>query len=749
MIKISLRSIPTRLLKNINIITGLNRNDIINGLYTVAGTFLGPILITILFKQSDLFAVSLFGALFTIRSDPGGIYPKRLGTMIIGACLLIISYLSLTLVSNVPILIVCLILLWTFSASMLNVFGGIGTRIGTIAVIGIIIFMSTPTDMSHVWLRCCVIAFSAVWAIVIKLWAWPFRPHQPVRDAVADYYRAIRSVLKFIHSREKLMDAEDHCDGDIWQKRISMQRSRGIAYLMIRDLNGKFSLTTWKLYLLLKKADSLFTSQIALYESIKAVSFPNDKTSVQESVVRIMEITDNTLMHVAESIQFDKPVGVKRDLEIGLHELGVCLANLQKKPPETGDYAALLNARYIFSILEQNIGVLKNMIEIIHHEDIKLPARTAKPSRQHSVFTEAWHLLADNISLKSHVFSHSLRLSVTLSIATFIYTFYQIPHGYWMPLTVAIILKPDFHTSRQRVSERVLGTIAGGILAFMTAAFIHDGLALLLLAIVFLFLSSAYYSRSYGIYAFFWTPVVVFLNDLNHIGNWTVALERIAFTLAGGILGVIALYLFLPQWEKTRLPDQIARALSANRRFIYAIVDMYSGKTNQSIDIEQMRQQAIRECTNASAAWQRFANEPESKRENFKRFYGLIRYNQQLCDVLTALSLEYPKLSENDALPGVRLLLQQFIETLHAIEIAVLSRRQMESEANFENNRVIVQNEILRSIEIHTLGLTDNPMNARYSDLAKDYTPFRINLQRLTQSMEGLYQTVGATKMFS
>ncbi|MHB8077300.1 FUSC family protein [Desulfosporosinus fructosivorans] len=245
---------------------------------------------------------------------------------------------------------------------------------------------------------------------------------------------------------------------------------------------------------------------------------------------------------------------------------------------------------------------------------------------------------ADHFTWHSQILRHSLRLSATLSIATFIDVFFQIPHGHWLPLTVAIILKPDFHSSRQRAFQRVGGTMAGGILAFMITATIHNELILFPLIIVFLFLATINHSHNYGVYAFFWIPVIVFLLDLNHFGDWIVAMERISITFAGGILGIGALYLFLPQWEKVRLPEQIAKLLSANHNFMYEILNMYSGKSDQSADLEQIRQQTYRECINSSASLLRFSEEPKSKQANFENFSALIIYNRRLSTVLSALS---------------------------------------------------------------------------------------------------------------
>jgi len=309
-----LQSIKTRLRTNFNDIAGMKRSDIMNSLYMVLIITLCPALIAILFRQSEFFAVSFFGTLFTSLADPGGLYRIRIRTMALGAGLLIISSLLAALVGQQPILLVCSMLFWVFISSMLNVYGkSIGSRLSSIAIVSFILFTAQTQDLSGALPHCLIIAASASWVIACKLWKWPFKPNQPVREAVANYYRLLSSRLILVLSRENEAYVPGPGDKDILQNSIQMVRN--LAYLVIRDLKGTFNATTWKMYLLLRKADTLYTIQIALSESIKTASFQNYQSSVQKSVDQTVTDTDAILTHIASSIQHDKSVGVKSNFE--------------------------------------------------------------------------------------------------------------------------------------------------------------------------------------------------------------------------------------------------------------------------------------------------------------------------------------------------------------------------------------------------------------------------------------------------
>ena len=58
-----------------------------------------------------------------------------------------------------------------------------------------------------------------------------------------------------------------------------------------------------------------------------------------------------------------------------------------------------------------------------------------------------------------------LRLGTLLVFSVFVYKWFAIPHGYWLGLTLVVVMQPDYGATRQRVAERVLGTLLGSLLA--------------------------------------------------------------------------------------------------------------------------------------------------------------------------------------------------------------------------------------------------------------------------------------------
>ncbi len=77
--------------------------------------------------------------------------------------------------------------------------------------------------------------------------------------------------------------------------------------------------------------------------------------------------------------------------------------------------------------------------------------------------------LRANLTLNSAAFRHAIRLAVSLTIGESFGRMLDWRRSYWLPMTIAIVLKPDFTSTFSRGVLRLAGTLAG--LALATALF--------------------------------------------------------------------------------------------------------------------------------------------------------------------------------------------------------------------------------------------------------------------------------------
>jgi uncharacterized membrane protein YgaE (UPF0421/DUF939 family) len=155
--------------------------------------------------------------------------------------------------------------------------------------------------------------------------------------------------------------------------------------------------------------------------------------------------------------------------------------------------------------------------------------------------------IASNLSFRSIIFRHALRLAVASTIAVALFKLFRLERGYWLTITVLVIVKPVFADTRKRTGDRVLGSVAGGVLAALLAAGIHNLVILDLLLVVFSVLAYSNVRYHYGLFVFFLTPFVVLMIETVQPTHWYIVLIRIFDTLMGAAIALIVTYLLRPK----------------------------------------------------------------------------------------------------------------------------------------------------------------------------------------------------------
>ena len=107
-----------------------------------------------------------------------------------------------------------------------------------------------------------------------------------------------------------------------------------------------------------------------------------------------------------------------------------------------------------------------------------------------------------------------LRLVLCMMIAEVLERTLPIAHSYWIVMTVALVLKPDFGSVFVRGLQRGLGTVVGVVLGFGIVLLLPDPPLLLLGIAVMTAILPYAILRNYGMFSTFLTPLVLLLVEL-------------------------------------------------------------------------------------------------------------------------------------------------------------------------------------------------------------------------------------------
>jgi Predicted membrane protein len=677
----------------------VERTSMLNSIRITVVTVL-PIVMGVILKRPDLGMMGFLGGLYATLADVGGAYRTRAFSMSVATLGISLAAFVGTIVGWNVWLAAPLMFLCAFICSMLSMCGNVGSKIGFV-IIGIFIIVSgQPASFTLATERWLSFMLGGGWALLLTLWLWPWQPFQPMRDALAAYYQALGNFIDKACCANGVLPGES-ADSVRWNETISAERAHVIK---AHDLAHNFVVSSSsrretpsalsQLFLLLTlNADRLFDAAIALAESIEIAQTQLQDTAItvtlDDTVQRLSSLMQTLALNIKEGDALDE-ASFNRVLSQLVALETIVRQTLKGLQP---GYTTMAAFRNVLRLQRHVVEEVKSALGHVSRLNADLPSARlshAEPLNWSSLLQslrEGYHtgvgLLVDNLTPHSLTFRHALRLAISTSLMVAFYVPLNIPNGYWIPLTILFILKPDYGGTSTRAYQRVIGTVLGGVVATVLVATVHNESMLIFILLLIGFIAFAHISGDYGIYVVFLTLFVLIMMDISTHTTWTMSMIRIGCTTLGGVVALLFGYLFWPLWEQERLPAQLARTIRANRAFFHCVMAAYlkQASTSEKINMEVTQQASRRaqvENSNAAAAYQRMLSEPRAKRGDVERFYALVTYNQHFHDRITALATHLRTYDTTQhALPGLATFVEQTEEVLHNLELAVLNGSQL------------------------------------------------------------------------
>ncbi|WP_406201203.1 FUSC family protein [Kitasatospora sp. NBC_01560] len=176
---------------------------------------------------------------------------------------------------------------------------------------------------------------------------------------------------------------------------------------------------------------------------------------------------------------------------------------------------------------------------------------------------------------RSAVFQHAVRLTAVVTLAYLLAQGAGFHHGYWAPMTAAMVMRPDFAQTYSRGVARLAGTMVGVAVSTLVVQ-LADPADGVLAALAVLCIGGAYLTlrTGYALMTVCVSSYVVFLLGLQEGDPLVTAVERVGLTLLGGSVALLAYALF-PTWQTARLGERLAEWLAAAGRYAAAVITVY------------------------------------------------------------------------------------------------------------------------------------------------------------------------------
>lgn len=158
--------------------------------------------------------------------------------------------------------------------------------------------------------------------------------------------------------------------------------------------------------------------------------------------------------------------------------------------------------------------------------------------------------LRSNLTLASDSFRHAIRFGTCLALGVAVYRAFDMDnHGFWIPLTILFVMRPDRDETYLRLALRAVGTALGLIVATALAETVGEQTAVV---VVVLFLAAA---LAYGLltvqYALFTAAITIYVVLMVDVLGES-ALDAAWLRALGTAIGIAIAFLAWLVWPKPK-----------------------------------------------------------------------------------------------------------------------------------------------------------------------------------------------------
>ena len=577
------------------------------------------------------------GALNTMFNDQPGPYRQRLRQLLLASLAAGLASLLGFLIGGQLPLILLATAAFGFFGGMLVVFGTDTARFGMTSMILLVITASTPAPLPDALVASGLIAAGGLLLASFSLAAWPLQRYWPERQALASVYSGLANVALQQAHDDDAVPALTESMTTLQQTLLGRHRAHGRAmeaFGVLLELAERIRLeltameelhTDPTIHSVFRHDASRVLSAIAT--ALSQATAPDQATQALQT----LRASEQTLLD-----DIGKPDGLAAHVHALSGELAAAVRNT--------DWAG-------------SRGEIRARVE-----EIRLPQALRSNA--------GWLTLRANFTPRSVAFRHAVRTAVCLSLALLVSRQLQLPHGYWLPMTAAIVLRPDFAATFNFGLLRVLGTVLGLVLTTVLLDLAPNEpwahLALMaLLCMVFRYMASAHY----GIAVAALTGTVVILLSFEGVDSSNAVMDRVINTALGCGMALLA-YVAWPTWERGRARTALAVMLDAYAQYLLAL-----SQPDQSGARRDTRSAARTARTNAQASIERMRTEPATPPELLAFARTLFANGNRLAR--TAMTIE-ASLEEFETLPAqteIHRFMENAAETLQQLAASLREQR--------------------------------------------------------------------------
>jgi uncharacterized membrane protein YccC len=621
------------------------------------------------------------GALNVSYSDGSDPYSVRVRRMLASSVICAVAVFVGAVSDKHIALAVTLAAVWAFIAGMFVAVSGAAPDLGIISLVTLLIYAAQRLSPREAAISGVLALAGGLLQTALSAALWPVRRYDPERRALEKFYLELANRASASWNATSAPLASSHSE-QAQDALLGLARgddTESIRYRALLNQAERIRLTL----LLLVRLRLRLEREIPDYPGIAILN-------------GYLQTASQILRHISNSLSAapsTEPQEKARQAAEALDQFSIQLREVAGATPPSFIAAVAKDAVFQMDALSGQLraalDLSQNNAELQGAADTPfLTPRTWKETVSNTI-----EVFRNHLDLRSPIFRHALRLAVLVALGDILGTEVSWRRTYWLPMTIALVLKPEFTATFTRGFLRIGGTILGLLLATELFHFFNPGVALqVFLIFVLVFLLRWLGPANYGIFGIAVSALIVFLLAIGGVPPKDVIWARGVNTVVGGALALLAYWLW-PTWERTRVSERIAEMLDAYRNYTYALPRWNPTDKPWLQELERVRRGARSARADLEASIDRLGSEPGTTREQIARLSAALASSHRFVHALMALDAIFSQQPElASSLPLIKFL--STVETTLALVASTLrgARTPAKDFPNLrEEHRLMVQ----------------------------------------------------------
>src|SRR5450755_1983858 len=672
----------------------INSYYLSEGIRITVGLTLPTIIGTYLHHENIGITMSI-GAVCVTMVDNAGPVLHRINAMLVCNGVIFIASLLTGFAFGSPLATGLLIAVFCFIFSMIGVYGARAGSIGLAGLFVMVLNFAQRSGTEAIVLNALFILCGGVWYMLLSLSLYSFRPYKVTQQALGDLIQSTSSYMLW----RTAFYAKDPDYDNIYKNLLDLQVEINDKQNLVRELLFKSrdvvkeSTNVGRVTLLIfLDINDLFERAMSSQLDHRLLHQNFDDTGILDEFKNMLLLVSEELNQIGISVKSGNPYLANQKLEQALTKLKKDYEELRDRQRTASNVEGFIELRSLLSAIEEFVLRLQS-IQQYNTSDLQ-HAKQASRIQSYDDFVTHRDIDAkvflDNFNWKSNMFRHALRVAMATTLGFIISEFYPVGHGYWILLTIIVILKPAYSITKKRNKDRLLGTILGAGIGVLIIYLVNDRQVMVGCMIALMVLAYSFMRTRYLIFTTLMTSYILILFYMLNPSHFRLLIvDRVIDTAIGSGVALLANLVLSPDWAYKQFADYLKQMLEANRNYFRDVTSFFTGKPVSVSQYQLSRKEAYVALANISDALNRMLAEPKSKQKNAAEYHQLVVLNYMLSSHIATLASyafdKNPPPPDPDYLPVVHAVISNLDQAMNG--------RQTESEESQAREAITHLNE--------------------------------------------------------